>query len=122
MKKLGISALGLALALGLSSLPVLVQAAPADASPATLSAKKAEKAPVTPSAKASVASQEEKVSINSADAAALSQGLNGVGLKKAEAIVSYRQEFGPFTDIEQLQEVPGIGPALIERNRDRLVL
>ncbi|WP_411751235.1 ComEA family DNA-binding protein, partial [Serratia sp. (in: enterobacteria)] len=46
--------------------------------------------------------------------------LNGVGLKKAEAIVRYREQNGPFSEIDQLQEVPGIGPSLVERNRDRL--
>jgi competence protein ComEA len=34
--------------------------------------------------------------------------------------VRYREQHGPFTQIEQLQEVPGIGPALFEMNRARL--
>lgn len=63
---------------------------------------------------------ETKVSINQADAEALASMLNGVGLKKAEAIVRYREQNGPFSEIDQLQEVPGIGPSLVERNRDRL--
>lgn len=61
-----------------------------------------------------------KVSINQADAEAFASVLNGVGLKKAEAIVRYREQNGPFSEIDQLQEVPGIGPSLVERNRDRL--
>lgn len=65
---------------------------------------------------------EAKVSINQADAEALANVLNGVGLKKAEAIVRYREQNGPFSEIDQLQEVPGIGPSLVERNRDRLKL
>ncbi len=48
--------------------------------------------------------------------------MNGVGLKKAQAIVSYREQYGPFSAIQQLSEVPGIGNALIERNADRLKL
>lgn len=63
---------------------------------------------------------EAKVSINQADAEVLATVLNGVGLKKAEAIVRYREQNGPFSEIDQLQEVPGIGPSLVERNRDRL--
>lgn len=63
---------------------------------------------------------EAKVSINQADAEALASVLNGVGLKKAQAIVRYREQNGPFSEIDQLQEVPGIGPSLVERNRDRL--
>ncbi|WP_099062280.1 ComEA family DNA-binding protein [Serratia sp. BW106] len=63
---------------------------------------------------------EASVSINQADAEQLASMLKGVGLKKAESIVRYREQNGPFTQIEQLQEVPGIGPALFERNRTRL--
>lgn len=63
---------------------------------------------------------EASVSINQADAEQLASVLKGVGLKKAESIVRYREQNGPFTQIEQLQEVPGIGPALFERNRTRL--
>ncbi|PLR39294.1 competence protein ComEA [Chimaeribacter coloradensis] len=120
MKKLGITSLSLALALGLSTLPVMLHAAPnSETTTAAAPAKKAEKAP---EARAAAAPQEEKVNLNTADAQALSDGLNGVGLKKAEAIVRYREESGPFTAVDQLQEVPGIGPSLVERNRDRMVL
>ncbi|RMN19344.1 hypothetical protein ALQ63_01557 [Serratia plymuthica] len=63
---------------------------------------------------------EASVSINQADAEQLASVLKGVGLKKAENIVRYREQNGPFTQIEQLQEVPGIGSALFERNRARL--
>ncbi|GAB7205478.1 hypothetical protein OS21_19690 [Dickeya oryzae] len=69
-----------------------------------------------------MATDEEEVSINKATAEQLAAALNGVGLKKAQAIVSYREQNGPFTQIEQLQEVPGIGSALIERNQSRLRL
>lgn len=63
---------------------------------------------------------EATVNINEADAEELASILNGVGMKKAEAIVRYREQNGPFTQVEQLQEVPGIGPTLIEKNRARL--
>ncbi|OON37524.1 hypothetical protein BTJ39_20215 [Izhakiella australiensis] len=64
----------------------------------------------------------EKVSINQASASELAKVLNGVGLRKAEAIVSYRKQYGPFTAIEQLSEVPGIGEALLKRNLANLKL
>ncbi|EPV8455001.1 ComEA family DNA-binding protein [Serratia marcescens] len=64
--------------------------------------------------------EEAAVSINQATAEQLAAALSGVGLKKAEGIVRYREQNGPFTQIEQLQEVPGIGPALFEKNRTRL--
>ncbi len=62
------------------------------------------------------------VSINTASAEDLARAINGVGLKKAQAIVSYREEYGPFKELDQLQEVPGIGIALVERNRAHLKL
>lgn len=63
-----------------------------------------------------------RVSINAASAEALAQVMNGVGLKKAQAIVSYRDEYGPFKTLEDLQQVPGMGASLVERNLDRLTL
>ena len=66
------------------------------------------------------ATEEAAVSINQATAEQLAAALSGVGLKKAEGIVRYREQNGPFTQVEQLQEVPGIGPALFEKNSTRL--
>ncbi|MCA1178987.1 MULTISPECIES: ComEA family DNA-binding protein [unclassified Pantoea] len=66
--------------------------------------------------------QEGQVSINQASAEQLAAAMNGIGLKKAQAIVSYREQYGPFTAIEQLKEIPGIGNALVERNSGRLKL
>jgi len=62
------------------------------------------------------------VSINDATAEQLASAMNGIGMKKAQAIVSYREEYGRFTALDQLKEVPGIGSALVERNSDRLKL
>ena len=63
-----------------------------------------------------------KVSINRASAEQLAQALNGVGLKKAQAIVSYREEYGPFKTLDDLKQVPGLGSALVERNLAHLTL
>ncbi|MEZ2574499.1 MULTISPECIES: helix-hairpin-helix domain-containing protein [Buttiauxella] len=80
----------------------------------------------TPAAPVTTAKQGDAddgvVSINTASAEAMAQAMNGVGLKKAQSIVSYREEYGPFKAIEQLQEVPGIGSALVERNLSRIKL
>ena len=62
------------------------------------------------------------VSINNASAAEIAETLTGVGLAKAEAIVSYREEHGAFETVEQLGMVKGIGPATIEKNRERITL
>lgn len=55
-----------------------------------------------------------RVNINTADSAALQQ-LPGVGPVTAEAIIAYRTQHGPFTELNQLQEVSGIGPATYAR-------
>lgn len=54
------------------------------------------------------------VSLNRSDAAAL-ETLPGVGPSLAGAIIAHRDEHGPFTDIAQLDDVAGIGPATLER-------
>lgn len=62
------------------------------------------------------------VNINTADATAIADGLVGVGQSKAEAIVAYRKEHGPFKSAEQLAEVKGIGDKLVQKNHDRIVV
>jgi competence ComEA-like helix-hairpin-helix protein len=61
------------------------------------------------------------VNINTADAATLAEQLKGVGIRKAEAIVAWRQANGRFSSLQQLDEVKGIGPGILEKNRDRIV-
>lgn len=43
--------------------------------------------------------------------------LPGIGPALARQIISYRETQGPFTSIEQLTEVPGIGPSKLEQLR-----
>lgn len=62
------------------------------------------------------------VDINNDGAEKMADLLNGVGIKKAEAIVAYRAEHGAFLAIEDLLNVPGIGPATLEKNRQAIVL
>ena len=62
------------------------------------------------------------VNINSADAATLADRLNGVGIKKAEAIVSFREQNGPFKSVDDLVNVTGIGAATLEKNRSLISL
>ena len=62
-----------------------------------------------------------QVDINSADAVTLARELSDVGLVKAEAIVAYRDAHGPFTSLDDLAKVKGIGPRVIEENRERIV-
>lgn len=54
--------------------------------------------------------------LNSATAAEL-ETLPGIGPALAGRIVAYREEHGPFTSVEDLLQVSGIGPATLERLR-----
>lgn len=62
------------------------------------------------------------VNINTADAKTLAANINGIGEKKAEAIVQYRQKHGPFNSADDLAKIKGIGPKLIEKNREVLLV
>jgi len=61
------------------------------------------------------------VDINKADKKEL-ETLHGIGVKKAEKIISFRKENGCFESIEDLAKVKGIGPKTIEKNRKNLTL
>jgi competence protein ComEA len=63
----------------------------------------------------------DPVDINSADKEAL-MTVKGVGERRAEAIISYRENYGPFDSIEELMEIEGIGKATVDANRDILVV
>lgn len=56
--------------------------------------------------------------INTATAAEFAAVMSGVGSKKAEAIIAYRDANGRFDTVEALTKVKGIGDILIDRNRD----
>ena len=60
------------------------------------------------------------VNVNTADAKTLARELQGVGMAKAEAIVSYRQQNGPFKGADDLVKVKGLGKKLIEQNKANL--
>jgi len=60
------------------------------------------------------------VNLNTADAAALERDLVGIGAVKAKAIIEFREANGPFTSVDELLEVKGIGAATLEKNRAKL--
>lgn len=62
------------------------------------------------------------VDINSADAETLATAMKGVGVKKAEAIVAYRDQHGPFKSVDELTLVRGIGEKTVESSRDNLTI
>ncbi len=63
----------------------------------------------------------EMVNINKADAETLDM-LDGIGEKKAEAIVAYRTEHGEFKALEEIKEVPGIGEGIYKKIENAISL
>jgi competence protein ComEA helix-hairpin-helix repeat region len=62
------------------------------------------------------------VNINTASAAELAENLKGIGESKAEKIVSYRNEKGNFSNIEEIKNVKGIGDKIFEKIKDQIVV
>jgi competence protein ComEA len=63
-----------------------------------------------------------QVNINTADAATIARELKGIGLKRAQTIIEYRQKHGPFRSADELALVKGIGAATIAKNRELIRL
>lgn len=66
--------------------------------------------------------QDSLVNINAADAATLADALVGIGIKRAEAIVDYRDAHGKFQDPYELVAVKGVGEAIVAKNEARIRL
>lgn len=62
-----------------------------------------------------------RIPINTADATAL-EGLPGVGPVLAQQIVEHRERNGPFTVVEDLLDVPGIGEAKLAALREMVLV
>ena len=62
---------------------------------------------------------EGPISLGSADAADL-ETIDGIGPVTAADILEFRDQNGGVSSIEQLDEIPGIGPATIEALSERL--
>ncbi|WP_409420397.1 helix-hairpin-helix domain-containing protein [Pseudaeromonas sp. ZJS20] len=62
-----------------------------------------------------------KININQADEAQL-MSIKGIGPKRAEAIIAYRSEHGPFTTVDQLAEIKGISPEFVQSHSGELTL
>jgi competence protein ComEA len=64
----------------------------------------------------------QPVNVNSASAEEIAEALKGIGMSKAEAIVSYRSENGQFKHIDELVNVKGIGIRTVDINREYILL
>jgi competence ComEA-like helix-hairpin-helix protein len=69
-----------------------------------------------PGAPASVTTS---VDLNSATTSDL-DALPGIGPSRAAAILQYREQHGRFSSVDELERVPGFGPAAVSRLRPRL--
>ncbi|MCQ4296407.1 helix-hairpin-helix domain-containing protein [Pseudomonas stutzeri] len=67
-----------------------------------------------------VAITQAPVNLNTADAVTLTRELKGIGATKAKAIIDYRDDHGPFSSVDELLEVKGIGSATLEKIRGQL--
>ena len=63
----------------------------------------------------------DTININTADKELL-MSIKGIGEKRAEAIITYREQHGPFKSIDQLAEIKGVGQLFVDTNRDHLVV
>ena len=61
----------------------------------------------------------EKININSASVKQL-QNLSGIGQKKAQAIIDYRNENGSFENIEEIMKVKGIGENIYQKIKGKI--
>lgn len=68
----------------------------------------------TTSAQAPSSTVKKKVNINTADIDEL-MTVKGIGKVKAQAIIDYRNTYGPFASINALCNVKGIGPKTVQK-------
>lgn len=61
-----------------------------------------------------------KINLNKADAQTLTNSYKGIGKKRAEAIVSYRETHGGFKSVEELAVVHGLGKTFVKKHLDEL--
>lgn len=84
--------------------------------PIGVGASRAAASPVT-AATASI----QAINLNTADAQELMR-LKGVGARRAQAIIDYRNQHGKFRSVYELGNIKGIGLAFIEKNQACLIL
>ncbi len=94
-----------AVVFSLFAFPLLIHAEPGHTDPVVTSA---------------VSQASNKINLNKADCDTLTQSFKGVGKKRAEAIIAYREANGGFKSLEDLALVKGIGKAFVQRNLQQL--
>lgn len=67
------------------------------------------------------AGEEKKVNLNTASKEEL-MALRGIGEARAEDIIRYREEFGPFRTIEEIMNISGIKEAAFRKIKDSITV
>ena len=75
---------------------------------------------LTNSVNAAEVNAKQTVQLNTATTAELAQGLIGVGERRAQAIVDYRQKVGDFRNEDELSQVKGNGAHALKANKERI--
>jgi len=61
------------------------------------------------------------VRINKADAETIARTLDGIGITREEAIVNFREIYGDFTSVKDLQLVKDVGEVTLRNNESRIL-
>lgn len=74
----------------------------------------------TPSSASAITQEAEattpKINLNTAELNTLVHSFKGIGEKRAEAIIKYRESHDGFKSVEELAEVSGLGQQFVNRN------
>lgn len=90
-------------------------------SPASLISEKSEQASQFEAQPARSTGQDSLINLNTADVKELMK-LPGVGELRAQTIISYRDKNGPFTSVDQLKKVSGIGEKTFEKLKSKIMI
>ncbi len=60
--------------------------------------------------------KQKQINLNTATPEQLTHVFRGIGPKRAETIVAYRQQHGRFKSVTELAEIKGIGQAFVAKN------
>jgi len=102
--------------------PTKGEKAPALASPTTPTSRASRTTDASGKAvKETAGANKDKINLNTADVAAL-QKLSGVGQKKAEKIIAFRDQHGDFKSVADLKKVGGFGDKTLAKFRDQLTV
>lgn len=76
--------------------------------------------PSTNAPPSEVTSPQSLININTVDAKTLSKSVKGIGVKRAEAIIAYREKNQKFKSLDELALVPGLGKNFVTNHSEEL--